>query len=903
MKKLVMLAIGIALIFSLSSCFLEEPIVTQPIPEYTTQSPEYSKQVPVYRGMTVLSATADAETEAHMSPSFQMLGTGRAKDVEITSEDYYADLGEDILITIHISNPDGFEFLSVTLNDTKYSSYMFEYGSNMESIILKCNVGRESGTHDYTIDAIKYVDDQAIKDVVIRGNQTIRVIVSEYEHESNCRHDDPEKITVLEAADPTCQSDGLTEGIKCKKCNTIIVGQEVLARIDCIPSEWITDRESTLTEAGLMHTECVMCGQRLAEQTIHVKGSEGLAYTVHDDQETCTVIGMGTCVDTELIIPTYIEGYKVTAIADNAFANCDTITSLYVSDYVKTIGEKAFLSCVSLRNITFPASLQTIGDSAFHCCSNVENVYYNGDVEGWCSIDFVTGWSNPVGFGVQLYFRGELVFDLVIPDTVTVIDNHAFFGCQSLVSVTIGKGVTVIGDQAFSCCTNLAEVHLGSSVKIIEDCAFESTAVTNVVIPDSVESIGCEALFHCLSLVSVTIGESVKIIEPGAFLDCSSLEYITYHGTVAQWNGIMKEYVWDNGTGSYVICCSDGFVDKQGNAHYATGDCLHNDPTVFSRIPAKDSTCRENGLSYGVKCGLCHEMVIPQQIRPLIDCQESNWIVDQEATSQEDGYAHTECTVCGKKIAEETFSQGSTGLSYSVDSWQNTCTITGIGTCADNELRIPEFIDGHRVTAIQHSAFRECMSLTSVTIPDSVTKIGSFAFYGCNSLTSVTMNDSVESIGTWAFAWCESLTDARVSNSVKIIPERAFYYCRSLTDIHIGTSVESIGDYAFEGCASLTDLLIPNSVTSIGKYAFLLCRGLTAVTLSESLTHIGLQAFNSCSSLQSIVIPSSVQTMDMHAFANCTVLTIHCEAKAKPIGWDSKWNSSSRPVTWNYTGA
>lgn len=87
---------------------------------------------------------------------------------------YYASVGEDIYINIHISNPDSFEIVSFTLNGKKYSNYMFEDGSDMENIILKYNVGEESGVIDYTIDAIKYIDGTEIKDVLINGDKTVR---------------------------------------------------------------------------------------------------------------------------------------------------------------------------------------------------------------------------------------------------------------------------------------------------------------------------------------------------------------------------------------------------------------------------------------------------------------------------------------------------------------------------------------------------------------------------------------------------------------------------------------------------------------------------------------------------------------------------------------------------------
>jgi hypothetical protein len=103
-------------------------------------------------------------------------------------------------------------------------------------------------------------------------------------------------------------------------------------------------------------------------------------------------------------------------------------------------------------------------------------------------------------------------------------------------------------------------------------------------------------------------------------------------------------------------------------------------------------------------------------------------------------------------------------------------------------------------------AFYNCDSLTSVTIPDSVTTIGDLAFYECYSLTSVTIGDSVTTIGDMAFYNCSSLTSVTIGDSVTTIGEWAFGDCSSLTSVTIGDSVTTIGEGAFYGCDSLTSV-------------------------------------------------------------------------------------------------
>ena len=111
-------------------------------------------------------------------------------------------------------------------------------------------------------------------------------------------------------------------------------------------------------------------------------------------------------------------------------------------------------------------------------------------------------------------------------------------------------------------------------------------------------------------------------------------------------------------------------------------------------------------------------------------------------------------------------------------------------------------------TTIGDSAFRNCFSLTNITIPEGATTIGDSAFNGCRSLASINLPDSVTSIGGSAFYNCFSLTSINLPDSVTSIGGNAFYNCFSLTSINLPDSVTSIGGNAFYGCASLTDIVV-----------------------------------------------------------------------------------------------
>ena len=216
--------------------------------------------------------------------------------------------------------------------------------------------------------------------------------------------------------------------------------------------------------------------------------------------------------------------------------------------------------------------------------------------------------------------------------------------------------------------------------------------------------------------------------------------------------------------------------------------------------------------------------------------------------------------------------------------------------------------------------FEGCNSLTSIAIPENVSRIGMDAFHA--SLQTVLFLgktlDEVKDIPDeyeekeypWGLAedkiipgvvedavlyttaesrstWLESTPDfdastgtfsgfAEKANAVKvIIPSK-------VTDV----DVTSIGGRAFSGCSGLTSVTIPNSLTSINGDVFSGCSGLTSVTIPDSVTSIGEQAFMKCSALTSVTIPDSVTSIGAHAFVRCSSLTsVMIPNSVTSIGW------------------
>ena len=172
-----------------------------------------------------------------------------------------------------------------------------------------------------------------------------------------------------------------------------------------------------------------------------------------------------------------------------------------------------------------------------------------------------------------------------------------------------------------------------------------------------------------------------------------------------------------------------------------------------------------------------------------------------------------------------------------------------------------------KVTSIGNQAFSYSYnSLTSVTIPNSVTYIGKEAFYYCSGLTSVTIPNNVTYIGEKAFAYCSGLSSVTIGSSVSTIGKDAFDMCQKLTSVNIydvaawcnikfksgytdfyeGSNPLNYAHRLYLNGEELKDLIIPSSVTSIGDGAFQQCYSLTSVTIPNSVITIGKYAFYDC---------------------------------------------------------
>lgn len=212
---------------------------------------------------------------------------------------------------------------------------------------------------------------------------------------------------------------------------------------------------------------------------------------------------------------------SVTAIGDAAFNKCTGLTDVVIPENVSTIGVSAFSDCTNLTTISFPSTITDMYQ-AFDNCPNLESVYI-ADLASWCKLRFWQRKCNPLNYASHLYFNGEDLTDLEVPEGVEIVGN-SFWGFKGLKSLTIPEGVKEIGPCAFGNCDNLASVSIANTVTKIDYYAFRSCkALKEIRIPNSVTYIGEEDFKGCTNLKEVIIGSGLDYLGPASFSNCTEL--------------------------------------------------------------------------------------------------------------------------------------------------------------------------------------------------------------------------------------------------------------------------------------------------------------------------------------------------------------------------------------------
>ena len=231
-------------------------------------------------------------------------------------------------------------------------------------------------------------------------------------------------------------------------------------------------------------------------------------------------------------LATLVIPKSVTSIGNYAFQSCRSLASVTIPEGVTSIGNFAFMQCEKLASVTISEGVTSIGKSAFYACDSLTSITVDANNANYASDERGALFDKDKTILLQ-YPTANTATSYAIPEGVTIIEEHAFCECESLVSVTIPKGVTSIGQFAFFDCGSLVSVIIPEGVTSIQGRTFSGcNSLASVTIPESVTYIGVNAFSSCDSLVSVILPKGVTDIDTDAFFGCDSLASVTIPDTV-----------------------------------------------------------------------------------------------------------------------------------------------------------------------------------------------------------------------------------------------------------------------------------------------------------------------------------------------------------------------------------
>lgn len=388
-------------------------------------------------------------------------------------------------------------------------------------------------------------------------------------------------------------------------------------------------------------------------------------------------------------------------------------------------------------------------------------------------------------------YLNEVTTELVLPDTLEEIGPWGLAGMSKVESVVIPDSVTKLDDKAFYGCVNLKTVKLPAGLKEIPYGCFEACGLTELSLPEGLERIGGRA-FSVKNTSFSSGSESVKqsYIEPNTIIieipPSQNLPYIEQYYT----DVVIPASVKEIGINAFCGCRRLKNITLEGVPETIEKDAF--DDTAWYHAKA-------DGPVY-----------------------LGNILVDYKGTMPEDYTLYIPATVKG--IAG--------GVFWNQRNLKSVIISDGVrlmgreifrGCSALSEIRLPSDL-----TKIPDETFSGCIGLSQIDLPANVAEIGEEAFM-YTGLIRFVVPDRVEAIGDSAFEGCKALEEIVLPAGLKSIGKCAFWGCESLGQIVLPAGLKSIGRNVFRNCKKLREIVIPASVEYLGNFPMSNCDALEAV--------------------------------------------------------------------------
>ena len=425
--------------------------------------------------------------------------------------------------------------------------------------------------------------------------------------------------------------------------------------------------------------------------------------------------------------------------------------------------------------------------------STLANIYgYTGNSEYVKIPSKINGYTI-TGINTQAFKNNKKLKGIIIPDTVTYVEDSLFSGCISLTDVDLGKGVTVITNGMFYNCKNLESLTIPEQIERFydrysytgnsSDKPFEGCVnLKNIYF--KAKDISLVRYLSLPSLTNIVIGSTVESLPDRAFSGYKYLENVTFENGLL----VLPNECFKNCTGLKSITLPDSMMSVGKSAFE---NCYNIKSVTFSE---NLNTIADSAFK---GCSSIENLSFNKNLREI------------------GNNAFEECS----SVKNVTFNDS--------------------------------------LNTIGESAFANCSSVEKVDLPESVSSVGKDAFEGCKAIKNITLSSKLNYVNDGVFSGCSSLESVDLPDNISEIGANSFADCTNLKNIRFGKNLIHIDSYAFSGCSSLKSIEFPAGLQYIWSKAFIDCTNLSSVKLNSGLKQISDYAFYNCLNLKKVRIPLS----------------------------------------------
>ena len=534
-----------------------------------------------------------------------------------------------------------------------------------------------------------------------------------------------------------------------------------------------------------------------------------------------------------IIIPKSLQKIRSGGSNHYPFAGSSIEQVTFEEGTTKIIDYLFYGDVTTLKEVILPGSLTSIGNQAFSGCSSLNKI----DIPN--SVTTIGSYA----------FKLTSLKSVILPNKLQIISNSLFLNCKELTTVTIPNSVTTIDEYAFNGCIKLNNVDLPNEIKIINGYAFENcVSFTKFTLPNKIESIAQHFISGCSLIRTIIIPKSLQKIRSGGSnhypFAGSSIEQVTFeegttkvidymfYGDVTSLKKvILPDSLTSIGRYSFHSCSSLTQINVPDNVESIGSYAFHGCSSLTTiNIPNKLTIIN----TYTFRgCSLLAQASIPDSVTVLDDYCFEGCI----------SLTRINIPINATKIGVYAFSKTSI-ITVTITNKIKQISYDAFANCKQLvSVFIPE-----NVTSIGTEAFISCERLKTINIPPGITIIRGSTFRYCYKLNQLFLPQSIEIIETYAFAH-SGISSINLPEKITKIDSYLFYNCTKLSEIIIPKNVVKIFDNSFRYCKSLKKVISGELITTIGSYAFDNCNSLTRVDLYSDVTSINKNSFSNCPNL------------------------------------------------------